>query len=225
MTSSDELITKSSNEVTPEELADYQRWQAPRMVSVSDVEEKGYLTVDDIEVMQKEAQEEGYQVGFKEGKAEGYKAGTQAGQVEINQQVSYLRAILTQLNTPLDDLDEVIEQDIVQLVTMMTKQVIQNELTLAPDNIITIVKAAMSSLPMTDRKLKIYLHPDDHKLVKTAISSDESGTWQWVDDATMTRGGCRLETANTTIDASVEKRINTVIESLLGEQISDASDA
>jgi flagellar assembly protein FliH len=221
MTSSDELITKSSNEVTPEELAEYQRWQAPRMVSVTDVEDKGYLTVDDIEAMQKEAQEEGFQAGFKEGKDEGYKAGLQAGQVEINQQVSYLRSILTQLNTPLHDLDDVIEQDIVQLVTMMTKQVINKELALTPESVIDSVKSAMSALPITDRKLKIYLHPDDHNLVKSAISTEESTAWQWIDDKAMTRGGCRLETANTTIDATVEKKISSVIETFLGEPASD----
>ena len=50
MTSSDELITEQANVVTAEELADYQRWEVPHVVSSEDVKGKpnAFLTVEDI---------------------------------------------------------------------------------------------------------------------------------------------------------------------------------
>lgn len=224
MNSSDELITEQADEVTAEELAKYQRWQAPHVVSVTDVEHdpNQFLTVEAIESMQKEAQEEGYKVGFEEGKTAGYQAGIQAGQTEIEQHVSNLNQVLSKLNTPLLDLDQLIENDLITLVTTVARQVIRRELKTDPEHVIGAVRSAMAVLPINDRKLKIYLHPHDIDLVKKGLAVDDDGvTWQWIEDPLLTRGGCRLETADTRIDASVEARLESVINKLLGGERSD----
>jgi len=224
MSSSDVLITEHADEVTAEELANYQRWQAPRMVSVDDVEHDPhqFLTVEAIESMQKEAQEEGYKVGFEEGKTAGYQAGIQAGQTEIKQHVTHLNQVLTKLNTPLLDLDQLIENDLITLVTTVVRQVIRRELKTDPEHVIGAVRSAMAVLPINDRKLKIYLHPHDIELVKKGLAVDDDGvTWKWIEDPLLTRGGCRLETADTRIDASVEARLDSVINKLLGDERTD----
>jgi flagellar assembly protein FliH len=227
MSSSDELITQHADEITAEELAKYRRWQAPRMVSVTDVEPdpNQFLTVEAIESMQKEAQEEGYKTGFEEGKTAGYDAGLKSGQTQINQQVTILKQVLSKLNTPLLDLDQLIENDLLTLVTTVARQVIRRELKTDPEHVIGAVRSAMSVLPISDRKLKIYLHPHDVELVKKGLAVDDDGvTWQWIEDPLMTRGGCRLETADTRIDATVEARLESVINKLLGgERNDDAS--
>jgi len=224
MISSDELITEQKNEVTAEELAKYQRWQAPRVVSVTDVEPdpNQFLTVEAIESMQKEAQEEGYKEGFEQGKNEGYQQGIKTGQAEITQQVNTLKQIVAKLNTPLLDLDELIENDLITLVTTVARQVIRRELKMDPEHVIGAVRSAMSVLPINDRKLKIYLHPLDIDLVKKGLAVDDDGvSWQWIEDPLLARGGCRLETADTRIDASVEARLDSVITKLLGDERTD----
>lgn len=222
MTSSDnELITEQSDVVSSEELtAAYQRWEAPKMVSVSDVEEDAakLLTVKDIEVLQKDAQEEGYKEGFELGRVAGNKSGLAAGQQQINQQLSYLQQIMTTLNTPLLDLDQQIETDLINLVSTMTRQLVRRELKTQPDHVIGAVRAAMAVLPINDRKLKIFLHPQDVELVKKGLSLEDDGGWHWVEDPLLTRGGVRLETLDTTVDATVEARLNSVINKLLGEE-------
>jgi flagellar assembly protein FliH len=220
MTSSDEFITQSADELTAEDFANYQKWQAPRMVSVSDVEDgiNPFLTVEEIELMQKQAQEEGHKIGFEEGKQSGYQAGLEQGQAEINQRIAYLQNIISSLNHPLNELDEVIENDLLQLVKTMATQVIGRELVTKPELIVSTLKSAMSELPVNDRKLKIIVNPDDLELLKDGLTQDDDVTWQWVQDASVTRGGCRLETADTRIDATVELRIKTVIDRLLGDE-------
>ncbi len=221
MTSSDEeLITAQSNEVTAEELANYQRWQAPHVVSVSDVNapNQALMTVEGIEKLQKEAQQEGYKVGFEQGK----KAGQAAGQQNIIQQITYLKQIMTTLNSPLSELDQQIEHDLITLVTTMTRQLVRRELKTDPEHVIGAVRAAMAVLPINDRKLKIHLNPQDIELVKKGLSVDDNSVnWSWIDDPTLSRGGCRLETADTMIDASVEARLESVINKLLGGERAD----
>ncbi|MDB2705764.1 flagellar assembly protein FliH [Pseudomonadota bacterium] len=225
MTSSkDELITEQSNVISPEEIATYQRWQEPRMVSVTDVEDQSMLTVEGIEKLHNEAREEGYKEGFEKGQSEGYSVGTEAGQQEIQQQVSLLQQVITRLNTPLAELDEQVEHDLIGLVMTMTRQLVRRELKADPEHVIGAVRAAMAVLPISDRKVKLFLHPSDVELVKTGLSIENDDTaWEWAEDPLLTRGGVRIETANTTVDATVEARLNSVINKLLGEERSDDS--
>ena len=125
---------------------------------------------------------------------------------------------MTTLNTPLLELDQQIETDLITLVSTMTRQLVRRELKIQPEHVIGAVRAAMAVLPINDRKLKIFLHPQDIELVKKGLSLEEDGGWHWVEDPLLTRGGVRLETVDTTIDASVEARLNSVINKLLGEE-------
>ena len=219
MTSSDELISAQSNEVTSEELADYQRWQAPHVVAVTNVE-NAFLTVEGIESLQNEAKQEGFKAGFDEGR----KAGLEAGQADIIQQLDYLKQIMVSLNTPLNDLDQQIENDLITLVTTVARQIVRRELKADPEHVIGAIRAAISVLPINDRKIKIYLNPQDTELVKNGLSLDDDGaSWQWLEDPVLTRGGCRLETADTMVDATVEARLESVINKLLGGNRSDDS--
>jgi len=219
MTSSDELISAQSNEVTSEELADYKRWQAPHVVAVTNVE-NAFLTVEGIESLQNEAKQEGFKAGFDEGR----KAGLEAGQADIIQQLDYLKQIMVSLNTPLNDLDQQIENDLITLVTTVARQIVRRELKADPEHVIGAIRAAISVLPINDRKIKIYLNPQDTELVKNGLSLDDDGaSWQWLEDPVLTRGGCRLETADTMVDATVEARLESVINKLLGGNRSDDS--
>jgi len=225
MTSSkDELVTQQSDVISSDEIAAvYKRWEAPSMVSVTDIEEgQGPLTVKDFERLQKEAEEEGYKVGFEKGHEAGQKAGLEAGQQQINQKIATLQQIMTTLNTPLLDLDQEVEDDLISLVMTMTRQLVRRELKTQPEHVIGAVRAAMAVLPINDRKLKIHLHPQDVELVKTGLSiENEDSNWQWLEDPLLTRGGVKLVTANTTVDATVEARLSSVINKLLGEERSD----
>ncbi len=226
MTSSkDAIITQQADRITKEEIAAaYQRWQAPRVVSVTDVDTKeaAMLTVEELEKLQKEAEKEGYQVGYDKGHQEGYQAGLAAGQQEIKQQLAVLQDMLDCLATPLAELDQQVEQDLVQLAITMTRQLVRRELKLHPEHVIGAMRAALAVLPVSDRKLKVYLHPQDIELVKTGLAMDSDGAqWTWIEDPLLTRGGIRIETEDSTIDASVEARLNSVINKLLGEERSD----
>jgi len=228
MTSSDDLVeTEQSNVLSSEEIASaYQRWEAPRMVSVSDLEDDDHsmMTVQAIEKLQKEAQEEGFKTGFEQGSEAGHKAGLEAGQQEITQQLNTLKQIITALNTPLLELDQQVESDLMSMVITMTRQLVRRELRAEPEHVIGAMRAALAVLPINDRKLKIYLHPQDIELVKKGLSVEQGDdNWQWIEDPVLTRGGVRLETADTMVDATVEARLASVINKLLGEERSDDS--
>lgn len=195
--------------VTPDQPENYERWELPDV----DDETATYsrlMTASQIEKIQKQA----YDEGFEQGRAQGYKA----GEAQLRQELNQLRSILNLLSQPLADLDEQVVQQLVGLSTVIAGQVIRRELRTDPGQVIGVVRECIKSLPIAARKVYIYLHPDDAELVRAAFSLDDGmeHSWKIIDDPVLTRGGCRVEAEHSKIDASVEQQLNRVIANLLG---------
>lgn len=229
MTSSDDVvITEKADVLSADELASaYQRWEAPRMVSVEDIEQGKHrpLTVEAIEKLHEETRQEAFKSGYEDGHKSGYQAGLAAGQKTIKEKAAQWQKLIEHLNAPLLAVDEQVEQDLLQLVQLLAQQFIQYELKLQPERVVDAMRAALAALPINDRKLKVFVHPQDLELVKAGLALDhDDNRWQWLEDPLLTRGGVRLETADTTVDASVEARLARLIEKMLGEQNGAATD-
>ncbi len=222
MTSSDDLFTtQHANVLSAEELANaYERWEVPRMVSVSDIEAENTnpLTVEALEAVQQAAQEEGFKLGYDEGYQQGHEAGLKAGEADILQQAQHWQSLIDSLNSPLKAVDAQVEQDLLSMLSLLARQMIYQEIRQRPELVLTAVREALAVLPVSDRQLKVYLNPEDMELVKTGLKLDEDTGWQWYEDPLVSRGGVKLVTADTTIDASVETRLNNLISRLLSQE-------
>ncbi|AFJ03483.1 Flagellar assembly protein FliH [Methylophaga frappieri] len=221
MTSSDDvLITRETHILSEEELAQaYQRWQAPSMTAPGEksTSQPKPITAVELEKIHESAREEGFKAGYEEGHEAGQKAGLAAGKKTIREQAAQWQALIDHLNTPLQALDEGIEQDLLMLVQTIAQQVVQYELQCQPERILEATRSALAALPVNDRKLKVFLNPKDIELVREGLSIDaEDNRWQWLEDPLLSRGGVRLETADTSIDGSIETRIQRTIEHMLG---------
>ena len=221
MTSSDDLYTtQHANVLSAEELANaYERWEVPRVVSVSDVEAENTnpLTVEALEAVQQAAQEEGFKLGYDEGYQQGHEAGLKAGEADILQQAQQWKALIDTLNNPLKSVDSIVEQDLLSMISLLVRQMVYHELQQNPELVLTAVREALAVLPVSDRQLKVYLNPEDMELVKNGLKLDEDTGWQWYEDPLVNRGGAKLVTADTTIDATVETRLNNLISRLLSQ--------
>jgi flagellar assembly protein FliH len=210
MTSSDDLYTtQHANVLSAEELANaYERWEVPRVVSVSDVEAENTnpLTVEALEAVQQAAQEEGFKLGYDEGYQQGHEAGLKAW-----------KALIDSLNNPLKSIDSIVEHDLLSMISLLVRQMVYHELQQKPEMVLTAVREALAVLPVSDRQLKVYLNPEDMELVKNGLKLDEDTGWQWYEDPLVNRGGAKLVTADTTIDATVETRLNNLISRLLSQ--------
>jgi flagellar assembly protein FliH len=196
--------------VYPDQSTDYERWELPDVDDPAAGHYSRLLTAGQIEAIQKQA----YDEGFNQGRQEGYAA----GQTLVNQHATQLKALFDVLSAPLAELDEQVIQQLLDLVTTIARQVIRRELRADPGQVIGVVRECIKSLPIATRKVFIYLHPEDAALVRHAFSIDEhmEENWKIVEDPVLTRGGCRIEAEHSKIDASVEQQLNRVIANLLG---------
>ncbi len=195
----------------------YEKWELPNVVDGTKQKQPELPTAEDIEKIEEAAYQEGLKAGYDEG--------LKKAQKEVTSRCEHLDKILKFLNRPLDDLDEIVTDQLFHLSMAVTGQLIRRELHTEPGQIVAVVREAMASLPIAERKVNIYLHPEDVALVREALSinhDDESQPWRLIDDPLLSRGGCRLQAGQSYIDASVETRLNRIIASLLGgERTSD----
>lgn len=184
-----------------------QSWLAP------DVQRKGagrgLLTAGQMEALQEQARQEGFAQGLQEGRA--------AGAEQICALTSQLDALFKALQEPFAELDEAVEEQLVRLSMLVAKQLVRRELKTDPAQIIAVVREALAAMPVASRELQLVLHPDDVTMVREALSMhDEGQRIRIVEDPVQTRGGCRVLTETSQIDATVESRLNAVIASILG---------
>lgn len=230
-----------------EELNSLSLWHMPKVAGDDEVEaepenDTPLLTVNEIEEMQKQAydeafakgKKEGYDQGFKQGLEEGNKKGYQEGLDKgykencdlLKEQVSKLGDVIENLSEPIKTLDDRVEHELVHLAISIARQIIRRELKLDPGQIIATVREAINLIPVSAQKILIVMHPEDAQLVRSVFELDErTSNWDINEDPLISRGGCKVDTDVSHIDATVEKRITAVIAQVLGDERHREEDA
>lgn len=183
------------------------------------------LTVNEIESMQKQAydeafaqgKDEGFQQGFEQGLKDGAKKGYEDNVELLNQKANEFISLMESLSEPFKTLDEEVENELVKLTIAIATQIIRREIKLDPGQVIAAVREAINVLPLSSQKIMLYLHPEDAGLVRSVLSLDEMSTpWGITEDPLITRGGCKVDTDVSHVNATVENRLAAVVATLLG---------
>ncbi len=199
--------------------------------TVEETEPTPVLTVDEIEAMQNQAYDEafaqgkmhGFQQGFDEGSKKGYEENAHL----LQSQTAILISLLESLSEPFKALDDEVEKELVKLTIGIATQIIRREIKLDPGQIVAVVRETISVLPLASQKISLKLHPEDAGIVRSALALDElSPSWSIIEDPLITRGGCKVNTEVSQVDATVEHRLAAVIATILGgERQLDSIDA
>ncbi len=191
------------------------------------------LTVEDIENMQKQAYEEAFSQGKKEGYQQGYEEGTnkgfEQGEIEgakkgyeenldlIRSKATEFISLLESLSEPFAELDDAVEKELVKLAIGIAKQLIRREIKIDPGQIVAVIREAVNALPVASQKLILHMHPKDAELVRSTLDLDDiSPPWEIIEEPLITRGGCKVETQTSNIDATVENRLAVIVANVLG---------
>jgi flagellar assembly protein FliH len=197
------------------ELADCEAWHVPEVQSQSAAQSRP-VTARQLEQIQEQAHKEGFQQGVQEGR--------EAGLKEFLERVRYLDQLVQALNKPFEELDEAVENQLVQLAMLVARQLVRRELKADPEQVIAVVREALAALPLAARDIRLALHPEDAAMIQEALSLNQrDDVIQIVEDPVQSRGGCRVVSEASQIDATVESRLNAVIAGVLGGQRSTDS--
>ena len=171
------------------------------------------------------------QAAWEEGFTKGMEAGRVAAlnqmQPQLNaqkQRVAQVQSILDMLAAPLGELDEAVSAELAHLACIIARHVVRRELRADPAQIIAAVREAVGLLPIVSRNVRVHLHPDDAAIVREKLAEPQSErAWVVIEDPVLERGGCRVVTENSQIDARLESRIGAVIATVLGDHRSSST--
>jgi flagellar assembly protein FliH len=197
-----DLATVVTPAVAPEKLTAWQRWEAPNLDASGGLRTDGVAlpTAAQIEGIQRQAREEGYQNGY----AEGIQKAAQE-----NQRLADLLGAFEQ------QADEQVAQELLDLSLDIARQMLHQALKVNPELLLGVVREAIATLPHFNQGAHLVLHPDDATLVRQRMGEQLSHSgWKIFEDARIERGGARIETANSQIDASLETRWKRVVAAL-----------
>jgi len=193
-------------------LTAYQRWELPAFDVVQEeaIPAATLPTAAEVEQIHQQAHEEGYQAGYAEG-AQRARAEEQTARDEAQR----LAGIIGVLDKELQQVDQQVAQSLLDLSMEMTRQMLLQALKVKPELLLSVVSEAIGQLPHFSQHAHLILHPSDAELVRSKMGEqlDHSG-WKILEDVQMERGGCRVETAHSQIDASLATRWKRVVSSI-----------
>ena len=202
--------------------SEYSAWQPPSVQipsakEIIEKEKQRLITADSIETLQKQAYEEGYSQGFEKGLKD--------GEAVIKERIQRLDTIVKFLQKPLADLDESVTEQLTQLSISIAKMLIRRELKTDPGQVVAVVKETISALPAGMQNISISMNPEDAELLRETMSlSDVESSWNIIEDPLLSKGGCKVTTDYSEVDASVEARLTGIIARMFGgERRSDGS--
>jgi len=172
----------------------------------------------DLTAIEREAWEHGHADGREAGLAAA-QLESRAAAAELARQVQQLQAIFDFMSKPLADLDQQVQRQLAILAGAIARQLVRRELKLHPDEIVATVRETVMLLPVSAREVRVHLHPEDAELVRARLSAATGDrAWSIIEDPMLARGGCRVTSTSSTIDAQLEQRIGAAIAAVLGDE-------
>lgn len=149
------------------------------------------------------ARSAGYQDGYRDGLValEGFK---QSFASQITAQIGALTQSYTQ---QLDALQQDMARALAVSATHLARQVVRSELVQRPELVAAVAQEAIDTLLLSAHHITLRVHPDDHALVSQGAAEVLAARGaRLLSDASLTRGGCVVESDIGVIDASLEAR-------------------
>ncbi|MGH8181049.1 MAG: FliH/SctL family protein [Steroidobacteraceae bacterium] len=198
--------------------ATIERWRPPEVAGPiigRSLEDRAAATAEEsLRRTLKDAETRGYEAGMARARAE-----TSVQLAALGERVKRLDTALHLLSRPLEQLDADIEGELAQLALSIGKQLARRELRIEPAQVIAILRESLALLPAAAREVRVHLHPEDAATVREHLTTPGTErAWTMVEDPTLSRGGCVINSESSRIDARLEARIAAVAASALGDE-------
>jgi flagellar assembly protein FliH len=161
------------------------------------------LTTGQLDVLQRQAQEEARQRGFEEGLA--------AGKAELAARLARLTALATAFTQPFQALEQDVEEELVSLAVQLACHLVRREIAHDPALLMAAIHDCLAVLAPDARSVTLHLHPDDAALVRGQLPPERELRFKLAPDAGLGRGDLRVTSASSLVDGSLAARCAEII--------------
>lgn len=182
---------------------------------ITEAEEKARMIVDESEKKRDSVNRQAYQDGFDKGREDGYKEGER----EVFRLTERLQTMITKTMDRRQEILAETEQQIVDLVLLMTRKVVkvisENQRNVIVSNVVhalrkvkgrgdVIIRVNLADVGMTTEHKKNFI-----------ASAENVKNITIVEDSTVDQGGCIIETDFGAVDARIASQLNELEQKIL----------
>ncbi len=157
-----------------------------------------------------QGQEEGRKVGLEAGTEHGKTQALLEGKKQTDDTVTQLKSVLTSLEEQLSEQKQAIDELLPELVIMLSRAVVSQELDQGSEHIVALVKAALDALPIGATKFSIDVNALDLPFLDVAFKGTDLSACLTKND-TVQAGGCQVLSEYSTVDFSLSERWKSVL--------------
>lgn len=163
------------------------------------------------------------QEGYAQGFAQGHAQATLDAQRQISDFIAnqghdaaqHFAKLFTSTQAQLADAEQVMARGVLELACELGRQVLRHELSVNPNALQPVIREALGLLVVESKTALVRLNPLDLEVLEGVIRAEFSNlSLTLLADATVTRGGCLVESAGTVVDGTIEKRWTRAIANL-----------
>lgn len=157
------------------------------------------------------ARQSGYQDGYRDGLValDGFK------QSFATQMTAQLGTLVANFDAQFDRLQQKMAESLARSAVELARQVVRQSLKQQPELVAAIAREAVGELLLSARHVTVQVHPDDLPLVAEGAGEElERRGARLVPDASVSRGGCRVDSDLGSVDATIETRWRAAAASL-----------
>ena len=189
-----EAIILVTDKIIPQEnMPAFQRWE------VDALDQPAITALPDNDALKRRA----YEQGLAEGRAAGIAQATR------------IATLAAEFEQALKRVEEELNNDVLHLALTIAKQMLRETLRVRPEKVVPVVREALAALPHINAHLHLTVHPEDAALLRSFLEAELGhGGWRLLEDANIERGGCRIETSNSELDATLEARWKRIVAAL-----------
>jgi flagellar assembly protein FliH len=156
-----------------------------------------------------DAREAAFAEGFAEGQASGALAAREALEAPLREAAEAtaqrMEQLLDGMREQLLRSEDLLARQLLELACDLARQVVRQELRSHPQHLQPVLAEALGQLVDDHLPVTVRLHPDDLAPLQAALR-DTANPPAFVADASLSPGGCLVESPAMAVDATVEKR-------------------
>lgn len=160
-----------------------------------------------------QGQQQGLAEGQKEGFQQGFVTGEQSGKQAFLEATKPVNELYQTLARWQQEREQQQRHIICELVQKVAQQVIRAELTLMPQQILSLVDETLDAMPGKTEQVTVHLNPQDVERI-SQINSELPKTWRLVANPELPPGGCHLVTEDAEADASCDSRLEACMDNV-----------
>lgn len=176
-------------------------------------------TAAELEAIHQEAYQAGYDAGYAEGLARGAETGHQQAfdqaQQQFDQQVQDFAQLQDAFQANLSELEVEIAPALLKLAVNAVEKLLHDQLAIKPDAVLAVIKQALQVIPSEVARATVRAHPADIAALRIFLPTQTPDTlWQFVEDSSITQGGCLVDMPSASLDLTLQTRWKALLATL-----------